>query len=436
MINSSDLAVILPSFLERQRWVAGQVDSVTIDSLEVLKADWPMLVQILAEGGTNEAPAHYHVLVGLRPLGDPAPFLEGLPEGLLGEVVTDEGPAFAYDALRDSDLGKYIFELIAPKLPPPEVVRPVAAEQSNTSLIYDDKWILKIFRKLSQGQSLDVEVTRALWEQGFHNVPEPVAEWRGSSFDYGILRKFIVGGSEGFAMTQTSLRDFLTEGGDPEMAGGDFSGEAWRLGSMTALMHLALARAFGSEAGSPLDWAKGLEDTLDRVHLAEIDRPAVSVVVESIRDLSDPGRSMRVHGDFHLGQVMRADEGWFVLDFEGEPARPIEERRRSTSPLKDVAGLLRSFHYASQIAAGLQDELAATAEAWETLNRRSFVNGYLETEGIDELLPSDPSSLEAVLRLFEVEKAIYEIGYEQSYRPDWIKIPLRGLTRLLGESVS
>ncbi|MGH9194989.1 MAG: phosphotransferase [Acidimicrobiia bacterium] len=430
MIESSAIAAILPHFLERQRWVAGRVESVSISSLEVLKSDWPMLVQVLAEGGQNESPAHYHVLVGLRPLGEPAPFLEGLPEGLLGDVATGEGPAFAYDALRDGDLGKFIFELVAPKLESPEVVRPVAAEQSNTSLIYDDKWILKVFRKLIQGQSLDVEVTQALWDNGFQNVPEPVAEWRGESFDFGILRKFIVGGSEGFAMTQTSLRDFLTDGGDPAMAGGDFSSEASRLGEMTARMHLALATAFGSEPGSPLDWAKSLEDTLDRVPVAEIDRAAVNEVVESIRDVADAGKSIRVHGDFHLGQVMRADEGWVVLDFEGEPARPIEERRRPTSPLKDVGGMLRSFHYASQIAAGLQDEVASTAEAWERLNRDSFLKGYLDTEGIAQLIPSD-ESFSIVLRAFEIEKAIYEVGYEEAYRPEWIKIPLRGLTRLL-----
>src|SRR5439155_12290607 len=149
-----------------------------------------------------------------------------------------------------------------------------------------------------------------------------------------------------------------------------------------------------------------------------------------LRWVEDPGPTIRVHGDYHLGQVMRTDNGWYVLDFEGEPARPLEERRRPSSPLKDVAGILRSLHYASETAVRNYDQpdqaerLGMLAAAWEGRNRRAFLDGYCETAQPAGLLPGDDASVATVLGAFELDKAVYELAYEQSHRPDWVGIPL------------
>jgi maltokinase len=150
--------------------------------------------------------------------------------------------------------------------------------------------------------------------------------------------------------------------------------------------------------------------------------------------VADGGREIRVHGDLHLAQVMKVDTGWIVLDFEGEPVRRAARFARS-SPLRDVAGILRSFHYAA--ATGLAEwdlgdqELDELLAAWEQRNRAAFLDGYLAHEGIDALLPADPTSRASLLAAFELDKAVYELGYELAHRPDKVSIPLAGIDRLV-----
>jgi maltokinase len=153
-----------------------------------------------------------------------------------------------------------------------------------------------------------------------------------------------------------------------------------------------------------------------------------------------PGPALRAHGDYHLGQVMRSDSGWYVLDFEGEPNRPLEERQRPVSVLKDVAGMLRSLQYASRFALRERAEsdpavLEQLARAWEDRNGAAFLRGYYETKGIEDLLPPEIEDREAVRVAFELDKALYELGYEEAYRPDWVPIPLAALWRLLSDPV-
>jgi trehalose synthase-fused probable maltokinase len=137
---------------------------------------------------------------------------------------------------------------------------------------------------------------------------------------------------------------------------------------------------------------------------------------------------IRTHGDYHLGQTMLADRGWVLLDFEGEPARSLPERRRKRSPLRDVAGMLRSFSYAA--SAGLVQRGVAPVEGWEERVRDEFMAGYLET--VDRsLLPPGTGALERLLAVFELEKAVYELRYELDNRPDWVGIPVAGISRLL-----
>jgi len=202
---------------------------------------------------------------------------------------------------------------------------------------------------------------------------------------------------------------------------------------MTAEMHIALAQGFGIGPGDAGAWADVMDAQLARISHPGLDKAAAAKVFQDLRRISDPGASLRVHGDFHLGQIVRSDEGWFVFDFEGEPARPLGERRLTSSPLKDVAGMLRSFRYAVWSTMDEQEHRPLDlGTRWEQRNRQAFLDGYVAAayqEG--GILPGDTASLNMVLKAFELDKAIYEIGYEMAHRPDWVEIPLEALPRLL-----
>jgi maltokinase len=164
-------------------------------------------------------------------------------------------------------------------------------------------------------------------------------------------------------------------------------------------------------------------------------RPGAERVFASLASAADAGPAIRVHGDYHLGQVMRTDTGWYVLDFEGEPARPLAERIARTSPMKDVTGMLRSFDYAARWVLLERDAVDAErlhvrAEAWLALNCGAFLDGYLDTPGVEALLPGDQDSYRAVLEAFELDKAIYELEYERAYRPEWVDVPGSAVHRL------
>jgi maltokinase len=266
--------------------------------------------------------------------------------------------------------------------------------------------------------------------------------WRRDPWDLAIVQEFLAGGSEGWALALTSLRDLYASDPPiaPEAAGGDFGDEAKRLGEMTAKLHLALAEAFGRHPAQPDEWARSIQQQVDAVPGSEaVTGPGTSAILDDLRTVDDPGVAIRLHGDYHLGQVMRGEVGWYVLDFEGEPARPLAERRQLRSPLRDVAGMLRSFQYATALAAeergpAGQDDVAEQAVAWEQRNRRAFLDGYCSVGQLSELVPGDESGFEVVLAAFELEKAAYELCYELAYRPAWAHIPRQALERLRGEA--
>jgi maltokinase len=444
------LAKALVEYLPRQRWFAGSAvasDAVSVEDVELLRPPWPALLWLEARVGDDR----YQVLVALRPNGEPAPFLHGHPDLTFGELDTDRGPAYGYDALVDPDLAA---ELVRRMAPTEEAhrARLVPGEQSNTSVVVDERLFLKVFRRLQAGPNPELEVTSALFERGFRHVVQPIAAWRRDGTDLAVLQPYLVGAVDGWAMALTSLRDLFAvhetqpipvvtdaepppEVLDPTAAGGDFSGEAERLGEMTADLHAAMADAFGRGAGDVNVWADAMTAQLDRTAHPELDRGAVQARIDRLRGGAhdgDVGPAIRVHGDYHLGQVMRTDEGWYVLDFEGEPARPLEERRRPTSPLKDVAGMLRSLHYASMVAMFERDEERLDeAAAWEARNRDAFLRGYLPRARDTALVPGDIATTDALLTAFELEKAVYEVGYEQAHRPDWVRIPLTAVGRLV-----
>lgn len=424
--GSMGLDQLLPAYLGRQRWYSGPPPSAA--SVAVRQSIAEGLDWLLVDAGG----ARYQVVVGRRPASGAPEFLHGHDAAVLGVV----GDQIAFDATLDPEYARVLLSTVAPG-EEASLVRPMGAEQSNTSLVFDDRLVFKLFRRLHAGPNPDVEIPGALAGLGFDHVAEQIGLWRRDGVDLAVVTRYLAGGAEGWALALTSLRDLYGAGtGDPAAAGGDFAAEAGRLGVVTAGLHLALARAFAAAPGEPSEWAALVEAQIARLDEGDIDPIAVKAFVERLRAVAEPGSAIRVHGDYHLGQVMRTDTGWYVLDFEGEPARPLAERRLPSSPLKDVAGMLRSFQYAAAVALSERDEhdqerLAPLAEAWERRNRMAFLRGYLGTEGVETLLPTPGGEREAVLAAFELDKAVYEVLYERAHRPDWVQIPLRAVRRLL-----
>jgi len=362
VIEADALVPGLIDFLPRQRWYAGTEapTSLEIRRLEVTGDDWPVLAGLVVDADGES----WQVVVGLRALGPRPEFLRGHDGAVVGEVHTASGPALAYEATLDHDLGLALLDRVTNGSESAERVHPVGVEQSNTSLVYDDRLILKLFRHLVPGPNPEVEVTEALAEVGFEHVAAPIATQGFEGTHLAVVQPYLLGGTEGWAMALTSLRDLFgvhdtqpmpvidpkappPPEPDPGDAGGDFSGEAERLGVVTAELHLAMAQAFGEHPGDRVAWADTIAAQAARLASGELDPAAAAEVLDALRSVPDAGVAIRVHGDYHLGQVLRTDNGWFILDFEGEPTRSLEERRRPASPLRDVAGMLRSFHYAS-----------------------------------------------------------------------------------------
>jgi maltokinase len=318
----------------------------------------------------------------------------------------------------------------------------MGAEQSNTSIVYGEDYILKVFRRLQPGLNPDLEVTRALADAGSVHVAPPLA-WINGDVDgqdttLGMMQCYLRNASEGWAMATASVRDLFAEGDlHANEVGGDFAAEAERLGAATAEVHILMARTLPSRTAGPDDsqaTARQLHERLDAAvaDVAELEpyADAIRHVYAEIAKLTDPVPIQRVHGDLHLGQVLRTQDGWVLLDFEGEPARSLAERTALMSPLRDVAGMLRSFDYASRhLLAERPGEkhLAYRAAEWADRNRTAFCDGYATAAG------SDPREASVLLRAFELDKAVYEVVYEARNRPSWLPIPLGSIERLVGE---
>ena len=450
MIDQAELTRLLvehlPAHLARQRW-AGALDR-PIERVELLwhdlvQVDEPLLLWTVArahfaDGGEQD----YQLFVGAR-CSEPAPdFLHGKERELITMTQGDDKILVVYDALVDPDLAIAVLHLASPTTEV-EIRRPLVLEHSNSSIVFDEANILKIFRKVEPGPNPDVEITRVLAQHGYEHVLPPMAELRRDGIDLAVLREFLVGSTEGWELARASVRDLLAGGLPPEESGADFAPDAERLGAVLAGLHLAMAAAWGTHPGDTGRWASEMDANLTQVLASEaehsgLDGEAVRARFGEVAALDDPGADIRIHGDLHLAQVIKTDRGWMVLDFEGEPARRRDDRFTVSSPLRDVAGLLRSLHYAA--ATGLAEwsgdegdpRLEPLVSQWEARNREALLAGYLGAEGIGSLLPRDPSARDAVQVAFELDKAVYEVGYELGHRPDHVAIPLAGVSRLLG----
>ena len=385
---------------------------------------------------------------------------------------------------------------------PDAACRTLGAEQSNTSIVYDNTLFLKLYRKVEDGENPDIELTRYLTESAnYPNVP-PYAgqiEYRPANGQpaqvLALMQSWVTSEGDAWTLTidavgryfervlaerallaeppATSKRllenDYLTTTLTvQEMIGGVYPSRAELLGKRTGELHLALGGpgtagnpAMAPEAFNMLYQRSLLQSmsTLTRrvftslkrkiPTLAESLRVEATRVLELQKSISTlqervlrgriPAMKMRIHGDYHLGQVLFTGKDFAIIDFEGEPARSLGERKLKRSPLADVAGMLRSFHYAAwgtllqTVAAQPEDMmlLRPWAEFWYANIAGSFLRSYLHTIAGAPFVPQDPVAFENLLQAFLLEKAIYEVGYELNNRPDWVEIPLRGIARIM-----
>jgi maltokinase len=427
------LAVLLPDFLARQRWFAGEAVPESIEVVDSERIDERLVWLLVAVPGDAAA---YQVPVGLRPLEQVEDWLEGKGRSLIGDLDGEgDGPLLAYDAMIDPELVPLLVDQAAHGAVEDRTARALPVEQSNTSVIVGEEAVLKLFRRVHEGPNPDVEVVEGLAAVGFAAVPKPLGTWRRGAHDLAVVRQFLKGSADAWHLALVSLRDLYDTRLPPGESGGDFAPSAAQLGALVAQLHLALAEAFGRADGDAAAWSAGLLDGLDDLDDRDLTR-AARERYQRLAEVQDAGAALRVHGDLHLGQLLRTDDGWYVLDFEGEPRHPVHVRRASSSPLRDVAGMLRSFHYASEAALverreADDEELVELAGAWEDRSASAFLGAYLNEPGIEALLPADDRDLHTVLNAFELGKAVYEVGYERAHRPDWIAIPKRAVTRML-----
>ncbi|MGW5784102.1 maltokinase N-terminal cap-like domain-containing protein [Streptomyces sp. NPDC003757] len=442
----ASLDPLLREWLPRQRWFAGKGRPVTGFSLvaatELLPADSRLgLHHVLVRAHQQHAPAGgaaeepgdcYQLLVGTREALPPR-----LAPALIGHVT--EGPEAgrtAYDALHDPRSAEVLLEALRTgarvgglrfeRAPGQEirtglVPRLMTAEQSNSSVVYGDTFILKLLRRIVPGVNPDLELPLALAREGCPRVPAPagwmLADLADRSWVLGVLQPYLQGATDGWEL---ALRELAK--------GEDFAAEARALGRATAEVHTALARALPTvtlghaQARQLADGMIGrLEEAARAVPLLRSYAPALRTAFTALADLAAEGRTwtaQRVHGDLHLGQCLRSPGGeWSLIDFEGEPAKPLAERRLPQPAVRDVAGMLRSFDYAAH-SAGVR------VPGWADSCRAAYCTGYAEAGG------HDPRTDPVLLRAYETDKAVYEVLYEARHRPDWLPVPLAAVRRL------
>jgi maltokinase len=315
-----------------------------------------------------------------------------------------------------------------------------SGEQSNSSVAYGEDALMKVFRKVTPGTNPDIAVHEVLTRAGSEHVA-PLYGWleaelSGEPLHLAMLQKFLRTASDGWDLALVSVRSLFAE---PEVhahdSGGDFAGESARLGEALRDVHTALHEHFPSEtrpAGAAAalagEMTARLDDALSVVPELEEHAKELRSAFDAVARLGGL-EVQQVHGDLHLGQTMRTSHGWKIVDFEGEPAKPLAERQLPDSPWRDVAGMLRSFDYAARVVerslgAGVVDaELIATrAEEWSERNKNHFLFAY--TGG-----PLTPEQ-QVLLNAYVADKAVYETVYETRNRPSWVTIPLQAVARI------
>ena len=321
-----------------------------------------------------------------------------------------------------------------------------SGEQSNSSVAFGDDALMKVFRRVTPGINPDIEILDALTRQGSHSIAELYgwlelhdAEADGPPLQLAMLQQFLRTASDGWELALVSARNLFSEADlHPDEVGGDFASESHRLGRTVREVHTLMREHFGI---GPLDVPATIATMKQRVTETVAAVPELAAHQEALGAVFDraaeaTGDSQRVHGDLHLGQTLRTSLGWKLVDFEGEPAKSLAERRLADSPWRDVAGMLRSFDYAAQSVAKDLDapapqalQHAFRAAEWVDRNRAAFLEGYLQDPDTGE--SREPTAAEhALIDAYEADKAVYEALYEARNRPTWLDIPLAALDRI------
>ncbi|MFE7447806.1 maltokinase [Streptomyces chartreusis] len=446
----ASLDPLLREWLPRQRWFAGKGRPVTGFSLvaatELLPPGGKLgLNHLLLRAhqplapvpGAPEQPADcYQLLIGDREALPPR-----LAPALIGHVT--EGPLAGrtvYDALCDARPAELLLEALRTgarigalrferdgdqEIRSGLVPRLVTSEQSNSSVVYGDTFILKLLRRIVPGVNPDLELPLALAREDCDRVPAPTAWFRselaGESYVLGVLQPFVQGAADGWEL---ALRELAK--------GEDFAAEARALGRATAEVHTALARTLPTVTLGHAQVQQLVDGMVERLEAAAQAVPALRPYAPALRSafealaaLAAEGctwTAQRIHGDLHLGQCLRSPGGrWWLIDFEGEPSKPLAERRMPQPPVRDVAGMLRSFDYAAHSA-------DLPVPGWAEACRAAYCSGYAQVSG------ADPRTDPVLLRAYETDKAIYEVVYEARHRPDWLPVPLSAIGRLAADS--
>jgi len=456
---------VLPDYLLTRRWFRSK--ALTISELKIgsfLQLDGFTLLLLniaYAEGGCD--------LYLLPVTSDTSPNSEESQEPPIVTFESEDGaPVAVYDALlspffrtvllREITSGNSSGALVAKSsitLPPRDGIMQSfvsKAEQSNTSIIYGKDYILKLFRKLEAGINPDIEIGAFLTSKGFRNTPAMLAtlEYKPSeneSFFAAILQQFVPNEGDAWKYTLSSLAEF-----DGTELGG-YADSAKLLGVRTAQMHAALASSVSDPDFAPEPFtaedAQALASEIERqaesaLALLESKMTALSTndreLGQKVLDLrerithrfaalaviSTKAKRIRYHGDYHLGQVLYTGSDFMIIDFEGEPARPLSERRVKALALRDVAGMVRSFQYAAYSGAS-----GERADSWFRRVSQLYLDAYFAEAESAPFLPATPEQRTFLLDAFVLQKALYEVQYELNNRPAWVGIPLRGILSLI-----
>jgi maltokinase len=440
-VPDSNAAVmrLLAEWLPQQRWFPGRgvaLSDIVIVSDVLLRAGDPAMRHLIVQtplgtGGTGM----FQVPVGYRTT---------LPSELSGALIGYQDGMACYDALHDPDLAdvlltglrtqrdvgalRFVREPGGPEFATFGRGRVLGAEQSNTSLVFGDAAILKVLRRVFPGSNPDLEVAYALARLGSTRVAAPYG-WIETNLDgepvlLAVLSEFLAGAREGWTLALENLGR-LYSAADRKLP---FSEEARQLGLATAELHADMARAFGQRDMTAVELASLAADMNAKLSEAVAVVPdladfetRIRSAYDAVRRFTGPVTVQRIHGDYHLGQVMLGPQGWVALDFEGEPAVPLAVRRAPAPALRDVAGMLRSFDYAARqqlVGHPAAEALAPVADAWARQCQAAFCAGYAAGGGID------PASHGTLLHALTLEKAVYEVVYESRHRPAWLSIPL------------
>lgn len=467
-------------YLRGCRWFGGKAQTLrgveVLETLPVGEAGHLVLLRVDYIGAPSET-----YLLPLR--------LAAESEGLKSIMAPENGAGVWVDALEDEVFRAALLEIIsgerrlccgsgelvgicgaefkaqAQEMAQPLPSRVLTVEQSNSSVLYDNRYFLKLCRRPEPGGNPDVELLRYFSERHmFANVPGfcGAIEYRCPGAESWVLALLVTNVPNAGTAWTTTLRGLMQKSGEGPIISSADLGRARLLGERTAQMHLALAAEVEFSDFAPEAFDESYRDSLRRsmaettwrmmqlleqkleVLPLQIQPDAASLLrrEDEIRqrhvrllDSDIPASRIRIHGDYHLGQVLDTKGDFVIIDFEGEPARPLNERRIKHSPLRDVAGMLRSFDYAAHTVMGQLGSDGGDLSEWTVRVSEEFLNAYLRTAQGASFLPASGQGLQKLLDACLLEKAVYEACYELNNRPDWAVIPLRGVLRILDGSV-